>query len=282
MTSSAWIGVLADGTLDTSQVEGVDDDLVIKPFHQKAVVASVREFTVNAMNHHHGIQPVERFGAGTDPDGDGIADELTEGDITALTVFQVTLPTPGRVTPPNPEAATAAERGRHLFSKIGCATCHIPELPLNDPVFTEPGPYNPLGNLQVSDVSSPLNIDLTREGPMPKLRRTEDGTVLVPAFTDLKRHRMGEALNNETIVQAGVPTDQWLTRKLWGLASDPPFLHHGRATLISEAIAMHGGEAEEARDNFQGLSPEDQKALIESLKTLQVLPEGAENLLLNK
>jgi len=29
-------------------VEGVDVDLIIKPFHQKGVVISIREFTVNA------------------------------------------------------------------------------------------------------------------------------------------------------------------------------------------------------------------------------------------
>src|SRR5262249_31794813 len=40
----------ADGTLGTSQVQGVDRDLIIKPFHQKGVVNSVRVFTVNAFN----------------------------------------------------------------------------------------------------------------------------------------------------------------------------------------------------------------------------------------
>src|SRR5207249_3220465 len=68
-----------DGALDTSKVYGVDRDLIIKPFHQKGVVRSVREFTVNAFNHHHGMQAVERFGiarTGTaDFDGDGVEDE---------------------------------------------------------------------------------------------------------------------------------------------------------------------------------------------------------------
>ena len=43
---------------------GVDADLVVRPFHQKGVVVSLREFTNNAMNHHHGMQSSERFGAG--------------------------------------------------------------------------------------------------------------------------------------------------------------------------------------------------------------------------
>src|SRR5215813_12875267 len=53
-----------DGSFDTSKVEGVDADLIIKPFHQKGVVNSVRVFTINAYNHHHGMEAVERFGRG--------------------------------------------------------------------------------------------------------------------------------------------------------------------------------------------------------------------------
>jgi hypothetical protein len=106
--------------------------------------------------------------------------------------------------------------------------------------------------------------------------------VLVPAFTDLKRHKMGDLLDNEVLIQDGVPTDEWLTRKLWGFASEPPFLHHGRATLISEAILAHGGEAQEARDSFAALSHDDQAAVIEFLKTLQVLPEGATSLVITE
>ena len=136
-----------DGSVHLGEVEGVDEDLIIKPFHQKGVVASLREFTVNAMNHHHGMQPAERFGDGLDPDGDGVVNEVTRGDITAITIFQATLPPPGRVMPTNPSALEAVEQGEQLFSQVGCAVCHVPALPLRDPVFTEPGPYNPPGNL---------------------------------------------------------------------------------------------------------------------------------------
>src|SRR5262249_53363881 len=43
--SFGMITAMPNGTVDTSRVEGVDTDLVIKPFHQKGVVRSVREFT---------------------------------------------------------------------------------------------------------------------------------------------------------------------------------------------------------------------------------------------
>lgn len=42
--------------------------------------------------------------------------------------------------------------------------------------------------------------------------------------------------------EEGIPKRLWLTRKLWGFASEPPFLHNGRATLISEAILAQCGE----------------------------------------
>ena len=48
----------------------------------------MREFSVNAFNQHHGMQAVERFGLDTDPDQDGITNELTIGDITAASVFK--------------------------------------------------------------------------------------------------------------------------------------------------------------------------------------------------
>ena len=51
----------ANGTLDTSEIVGIDKDLIIKPFTQKGVVPSLRVFTNNAMNHHHGMQSSETF-----------------------------------------------------------------------------------------------------------------------------------------------------------------------------------------------------------------------------
>ena len=265
-----------NGTVDASEVEGVDDDFIIKPIQSKGHIVSLREFVVKAMNTHFGIQANERFGA--DADADGVLDELTAGDVTALVVFMAKLEPPGRVMPSHPRAVAAVERGEALFAEIGCAVCHVPELPLASAVFTEPSPFNPTGKLQLSEVSEPFAFDLAADGLASRLRRLDDGTVMVPAFTDLKRHDMGEVLDNETLVVAGVPTNMWLTRKLWSVASEPPFLHHGRATLMSEAILAHGGEGQPSRDSFAALPQDDQAAVVEFLKTLQVLPEGSEEL----
>ena len=260
----------ADGSLDASGVEGVDADLIVRPFHQKGVVVSLREFTANAVNHHHGMQASERVGLGVDADGDGVVDELTAGDLTALSLWQATLQVPTSSWPTDPVAWHAAYRGKTMFERIGCATCHVPALRLRSPLFSEPGPWNPPGTLRAADVAVPVTVDLTTTGPGPRLPREDDGSVLVPAFTDLKRHDMGPALDNETLVQAGVPTRLWLTKKLWGFSSEPPFLHHGRATTITEAILAHGGEGQAARDAFAAAGPRAQEDLVEFLKTLQV------------
>ena len=265
--------VRPDGSIDSSGVEGVDSDLIIKPFHQKGAVVSLREFAVKGMNNHHGMQPTERFRDGVDADGDGVVNELTRGDLTAIVAFMVSLPTPGSVMPTDPAAFAAAEHGEELFATLNCIQCHRTTLRLDSPVFTEPNPFNPPGKLKLSDVSQPLSISLTGASA-GDLTLEPDGSLLVPAFTDLKRHDMGPALDTDAVRQNGIPTEMWLTRKLWGVASEAPFLHHGRATLISEAILLHGGEAEQQRLEYAALAPDDQAAVVEFIKTLQILTPG--------
>ena len=154
-----------DGTWNTSGVQGIPapslassgaaspPSLIIRPFHQAGNVISIRQFSNNAMNHHHGIQTTERFGDNTDPDADGWSNEMTRAEVTAITLFQAAMAVPGRVIPNSRRIERAVLRGEKVFSQIGCANCHTPSLPLNNNgwVFTEPNPYNPAGNLRPSD-----------------------------------------------------------------------------------------------------------------------------------
>ena len=129
-----------DGTWDSQAVEGLArlsllaptpidrPSLIVRPWHQAANVVSLREFTNTSYNHHHGIQTTERFGVNTDPDGDGVMNEMTRADVTAVAMFQATLAVPGRVIPNNPDVERAVLTGERVFSEIGCATCHVPEL----------------------------------------------------------------------------------------------------------------------------------------------------------
>jgi cytochrome c peroxidase len=292
-------GVLShrsDGTWDTSQVVGLPESstltngstappsLLVLPFHQSGNVVSLRQFTNNAFVQHFGIQSTERFGDGTDPDGDGFVNELTRADVTATVIFQATLPVPVRVLPHDSYLRAAAERGESLFTRIGCASCHIPELPLdkNGWVFTEPNPYNPSGNLQVQGTRL-LRVDLTDPTlPGPHLQ-VMHGVVNVPAYTDLKLHDITSGPadpNREPLDQnrpAGSPgffagNGRFLTRKLWGVGNQPPYFHHGKFTTLRQAVLAHEGEAHDSSTAFRTLIPREQGEIIEFLKTLQVRP----------
>ena len=262
-----------NGFVYTSEVEGVDGDLIVRPFSQKGVFRSLREFNNDAMLHHHGIENYERVGSFIDRDGDGVVNEMTPGDATALVAFLVSLPAPIPQMPEDPDQRAIVELGREKFESIGCALCHVPELPLESLVFTEPNEFNVGKDLRPDAVDAVLEIDLSQF--TSEFKQDENGHYLIPVFSDLRRHDMGEdgVLDNEEIIQGGVPTEWWMTRRLWGFASEPPFLHHGRATLISEAIIAHGGSANGARNRFIGLPQDEQDALIAFLKTLTIPTE---------
>jgi hypothetical protein len=261
--------------------------LIVCALHQAGNVISLRQFTNNAYNHHHGMQAEERFGIGIDADGDGIADELTRADITAATVFQATLPAPVQVIPNNPVLKQAVANGQQKFAQAGCTGCHIPALPLTNKgwIYTEPSPFNPPGNLRPGDAPT-LSIDLTSDQlPGPRLKPDKNGVVWVPAFTDLKIHDISSGPNDpnrEPLDQnapAGSPAffagnGKFITRKLWGFANQHPFGHSGVFTTIREAVLVHAGEALTSRQAFQSLSQHDQDCIIEFLKSLQIAPDG--------
>ncbi|MFV8818785.1 di-heme oxidoredictase family protein [Haliea sp. E17] len=294
-----WLTEAIDGLPVASTRSSSPDappSLTILPFHQAGAVVSLRQFSNNAFNHHHGMQSVERFGLGVDADEDGFSDELTEDDITAVSLFQATLPVPGRVIPNSKPVEEAVRRGEHVFADIGCAGCHIPELPLTGDghIFTEPGPYNPAGNLN-ADFAEVVPVNLNGKNlPKPRLHRSkQDAVTWVPVFTDFKLHDITSGEddpNRETLnmhfpagsVEFFAGNSQFLTRRLWGIANEPPYFHHGKFTTIREAVIAHAGEAKESREAYSALTGYDQDALIEFLKTLQILPPGTMSLVVDE
>jgi cytochrome c peroxidase len=297
----------ADGSWDTSQVDGIPapslatsgpnapPSLIIRPFHQAGNRVSLRDFSNTAFNHHHGIQSTERFGKDTDPDGDGVVNELTRADMTAVCIFQATLTVPGRVIPNDPEVEAAVWVGEQTFQTIGCAQCHVPSLPLDNQgwIFTEPNPYNPTGNLRPGEAPD-LAVDLTSDDlPSPRLKPDHSGVLYVPAYTDLKLHDICGGPDDPNIepLDMNQPAGsakffagnrKFLTKKLWGAANEPPFFHHGQFTTMRQAVLAHSGEALESRQNFQALPKYDQDSVIEFLKTLQVLPPGTKHLVIDE
>lgn len=265
------------GFLDVSKVIGIDPDLVVRPFSQKGVFVSLREFTVNASNHHHGMQAEERFGSRwtgeQDHDGDGVTTELSEGDITALVAFQAALPAPGRAKNLSPDWVTAAAKGEQLFEQLNCNSCHRTTLPLKNPEFSEPGPFNGAGTLRAAE-TEPLKLNLIDRPEFANLKRDKQGNVLVPIFSDLKRHTISDGdighFRNELLGQRFADRDQFLTGRLWGVGSTGPWGHRGDLTTLSETVRAHGGEARASRNAFQALLPADRKALIAFLQTLVI------------
>ncbi len=297
----------ANGTWDTSGVQGLaapslvsvsataPPSLIIRPFHQAGHVISLRQFSNNAYNHHHGMQPAERFGAGTDPDGDGFANEMTRADVTAVSIFQATMAVPGRVIPSDPAIEAAVLTGEARFAQIGCVRCHVAALPLDNYgwIFTEPNPFNPAGNLRPGDAPT-LSVDLSDpQLPQPRLPVSSAGVVWVPAFTDLKLHDItsGPDDPNREPIDMNQPAGtagffagngHFLTRRLWGLYGKPNFYHHGLYTTMREAILAHAGAAQAEREAFEALPPDERDCVIEFLKTLQVLPPGTTSLVVDE
>ena len=139
-----WIEARPDGIVDLDSVEGVDADLIVRPFSRKGVFTSLRQFTINALNVHHGMEAVERFGVrwtgSHDFAGSGVADAITPGDVSALVAFQATLPPPTTKAELPDDWKAAAKEGAVRFRDIGCASCHVETLPLKSLVFTDPAP----------------------------------------------------------------------------------------------------------------------------------------------
>ncbi len=274
-----------DGELLCDELEGVDRDLIIRPFGQKGMFVSVREFTINAANLHHGMQAEERYGCkatGSDDfDEDGVTVELTEGDITALTLFQAMLSVPGQVLPSDLAKREQVVLGERLFAEVSCNECHRMELPLESPVFTEPGPYNFEGTLSSKLNDNVTSLDLTRDIELPMLTRDEDGSIRVRAFTDLKRHLIADPetdhFQNETLVQRFLPTGAFITRRLWATGNTAPYGHRGDLPCIEDAILHHGGEAAASRRKYQALEPMQRSAIVEFLRSLQILPPGTKS-----
>jgi len=251
--------ILEDGSfcLDFTRLVGIDTDLVVRPFGRKGTNATSRDFDEGAMPFHFGIQPIEAFGAG-DPDQDGVPDELLEGEMSALAIFNTHLERPF-VEPLDSQARA----GLSLFRKIGCADCHRPVLKTTGSVLPYSFPENdtkPYANVFFkSDLS-----DLP-----PAFPKTPAGGIYVALFSDLKRHDMGARL--QEALHSATPQENraFITARLWGIADSGPYLHDGRASTLTEAIRWHGGEAETARQAFEALADSNKESLLHFLRHLR-------------
>lgn len=197
-------------------------DVVIGRFGQKAKIATLDEFTADALQTDMGItsplRPVEV------PSPDGLSDDRKPGiDVTAESVNQRAMYM--RLTAIPRRDGLGAE-GRALFEEVGCGACHQPSMRTR-------ADY-PI--LQLADIDAPI-------------------------YSDMLLHDMGDALADGIVDGEAGPRD-WRTAPLIGLRFYRTFLHDGRAKSVEEAIVLHGGEAAGSVARLQGLSPDDRAALL--------------------
>jgi len=140
---------------------------------------------------------------------------------------------------PEPRSTTAEIlSGKELFTTIGCAKCHRPEMK------TGASPIAALAN-----------------------------KTFFP-YSDFLLHDMGPGLD-DGYTEGSALTSEWRTPPLWGLGLSKNsqggqyfLLHDGRAKSIEQAILLHGGEANTSKENFEALTVDEKKKLIQFLESL--------------
>lgn len=160
--------------------------------------------------------------------------ELADDALDAMTRYHHALAVPR----PRRQDAPEVVRGRMLFARAGCDSCHRPAL---------------------------------RTASFPEFPALENRTI--HPYTDLLLHDMGpELADGRPDFRAG--TQHWRTAPLWGLGllatvnEHHTLLHDGRARNALEAILWHGGEARAAREAVRRMSREERDALIAFLHAL--------------
>ena len=271
-----------DGTVNYHGVEGIDQDLTVRPFGWKGHLATLREIAEESLHLHQGlisnrIQFAVRdgtldpgpYGKGPwyDVDEDGVSVEIQPSMLTTVVGYLAQLEVPTIRPPRDPGLVDAWAAGRARFDEIGCAGCHVPTLELENTTLDareDPDPNRPT-----------FIIDVAKDGDGPKIEPKYAGTktpYLVHLFSDLKRHDMGDALASPA-PQANIPARVFLTRPLWGLAETAPYLHDGRAPTVQEAILLHGGEATAARDAYLALDEKGRASVRVFLASLSREPK---------
>jgi CxxC motif-containing protein (DUF1111 family) len=159
--------------------------------------------------------------------------EVSNQTINDVVFYLKTLKAPA----PRPESNSILD-GKQLFTTIGCSKCHRPEMKT--------------GNSPIAAIAN---------------------KAFYP-YSDLLLHDMGTTLD-DGYTEGSAKTYEWRTPPLWGLGLSKNsqggqyfLMHDGRARSIDEAILLHGGEANQIRNNYQSLTADEKTKLIQFLESL--------------
>ncbi len=290
-----------DGAVDTSNVEGVNADLRVRPFFAEGTTISMREFIVGALNAEMGLEAADpdllAASSGTDvvtpsgmvlsgsadaieappassqaddPDGDGVVNEIPTAIVDHMEFYLLNYFKPGRY-----ELTDKARKGRRVFRRIGCTQCHVSNLLIENDrrvadVTTEFDPGEPGFNRLFATAST--RFDEVDDGSGFATLKVPQGStfLVVDIFTDFKRHDLGP--NFHEVNFDGSSTTHFMTEPLWGVGSTAPYGHDGRSINLMEVILRHGGEAQASRDRFEELSAVHRGRLLQFLNSLVLFP----------
>jgi hypothetical protein len=269
-----------DRSVDTSGVQGVDQDLRVRPFFHHGGTISIREFVVGALNAEMGLQAIDpELAVGSsggrivtpagmvldgsidsveapraknekdDPDDDGKSNEIPTSLVDHLEFYLLNYFKPAIY-----EQTTTTKHGRAVFEQIGCSECHIPDLQINR-------------DRRVADVETvydPINgiFNNLFATAIPLFATSDDGSGFAPLktprfepflvrniFTDFKRHDLGPNFFERSY--DGSLRTHFLTTPLWGVGSTGPYGHDGRSINLIEVILRHGGRGSSRTRCFQ-------------------------------
>jgi cytochrome c peroxidase len=190
---------------DTSKVTGVQEDLIVRPFQWKGIASSVRHFVRDAMDFHFSMQAVEKVGH-YDCDRDGKVDEMTLGNVTALTAFVAMTRPPYVAVPTDPAGKKSFERGKAIFEGTAtdlkgtlsgsmCATCHVPQMTLTEPQLVIENPPVP----NVTDPSGcPMETTLINAVPPEQHATTQQVKARVAAIL-AKQEQLKSAVSIDAV-----------------------------------------------------------------------------------
>jgi mono/diheme cytochrome c family protein len=287
----------SDGSVDTSQVRGVNPDLRVRPFFFQGGTISIREFIVGAWRDEMGLRAVDpelaaasnggRFvtpsgmvldgstdsierpfdALNQDGDGDGVANEIPTPLVDFMEFYLLNYFKPGLQ-----EQTQSVAAGRQVFNQIGCAVCHIPDLTINrdrrvadvETVFN-PTAGNPFNRLFAT--ATPRLTEVNDNSGYPSIKNPNNQSFVVRnIFTDFKRHDLGPNFYERNF--NGTMQREFLTTPLWGVGTTATYGHDGRSSTLTDVILRHGGEAQTSRDNFDRLSAQQKQQVLDLLNSL--------------
>jgi hypothetical protein len=255
-----FVEAIANDTLTeirTSQPAALRGTLVVVPvleangrarygrFGWKAQHASLESFSADAYLNEMGITspllPAENTAGGRDVSAyDHVADPEDDGvDVKAFANFMRSTTAPPRAT-----ITAAAAAGEKVFTRIGCASCHVTS------ITTAPAGTVINGGAMV--VPAAL------------------GSQIIHPYSDFLLHDVGtgDGIPVQPTPEYASTANQMKTPPLWGLRTRNRLMHDGESFTRVEAIQRHGGQAAAVRRQFQLLSASDRVALLAFLDTL--------------